>query len=227
MNTAFPCCRPALAALALFAATAFATTTGLAQGLGGMLNQAKAKVSQAVPQTAPNTSGELPPENNADLTVDSQQRYAHAVLANTRPWVNGQDTGAPDYFYRQLRREFRAPTTFGWDAGAVRFLTAKNRSLWDTCEDIATQLARSAAPSGTQRAALLGALRKVKEIRLSTTPATPTGDDREYGYIKSFDPATGVLTAAIAVGPNANQSYPLGVGVSGTNFTDWIIKHVK
>lgn len=109
----------------------------------------------------------------------------------------------------------------------MRVLTAKNRSLWDTCEDIAAQLARNAGPSSTHRAALLGALGKVKEIRLSTTPATPTGDDREYGYIKSFNPATGVLTAAIAVGPTANQSYPLGVGVSGTNFVDWIIQHVK
>lgn len=60
MTTASPCCRPTLAALALFAATAFATTAGHAQGLVGMLNQTKAKVNRATNGATPGPSRVTP-----------------------------------------------------------------------------------------------------------------------------------------------------------------------
>lgn len=219
--------RVALAALALFA-----TTASPAQGLGGVLNKAKAKMGQATPspaqaatQAAQGSAGELPYES-PDLTLESQESYARAVMANRRPLVLSQNTGAPDYFYQVLTKHFQLPLRFSWDAAALKFLTDKNRSLWSGCEDVSTDLGRTCL-SGNTAPALKASLRKVKEIRFTTTQALPTSEeDKEFGYIKSFNPTTGVLTAAISVGPGANAIFPAGVGNS-SHFSNWIVKHVK
>ncbi len=188
----------ALAALILFAASAACSQT-----LGGLLNRAKAGATQAARATptqagpvAPGSTGPIPdsPPTNG-LTVENQQTFARAVLANHRPWALGEHVGDDDYFYRYLRDEDHVPLKFSWDQGFVQFITPKGRYLWFTIEDMCTVLQPLCDAKNTT---FLAKMRKVREIHLTTTDQPLRASDIGYGtgYRFSFDPATGVLTAA-------------------------------
>lgn len=71
--------------------------------------------------------------------------------------------------------------------------------------------------------ALKPLLPKVKQIHLATTPKPADARASPYlhGFFLSFDPATGVLTAAMST-PSTTGS----VSNDGT-FEHWIIKNVK
>lgn len=217
----------ALAALALFA-----TTAAHAQGLGGMLNKTKAKVGQATsPGASPSrataatqagqgTSGELPDQPN-ERTVAGDQAYTRAWMADTRPVdLTGANKG-PNYYYKRLRQEYHMPLTFTWDEPAVQLLIDKRSSLWGTCEDIANDLVGGLY--GIDGPAVKPLLPKVKQIHLTTTPKR--ADAREspfmHGFFLSFNPATGVLTAAMSIPDGTSSVQNDGV------FEHWIIKHVK
>ena len=195
--------RQLLSCTALLAALGglLATPAARAQTLSGALNRAKARVSQAATataaaQAAPGSTGPLPesPSTNG-LNVENQQAFARAVLANHRPWTLGEGTGDDDYFYRYLRDEDKMPVRFTWDQGFVQFITPKGRYLWFTIEDMCEMLyAKSDATNPDFRARM----RKVRKIHLTTTDQPLRRSDIGYGtgYRLSFDPTTGVLTAA-------------------------------
>ena len=212
----------ALPAVALCAASAHA------QGLGGLIDKAKAKageVGKGVTQGATQgvqqqATGELP-DSPSELTVENQQQYARAMMADARPVVLGQGTGSPTYYYRQLHQQYHMPTVFTWDEGAVKYLTEKRMDLWAPCRDISDDLVGWLG--STQGEYLKGPLSRVREIHLTTTPKRHDTEDGTHlsGYFLSYNPATQVLTAAMSTTDGINS-------VSADNrFGRWIQKNVK
>ena len=210
----------ALAALALFA------TAGHAQGLGGMLNKAKAKVNQATSaptrsagpavaqtatQAAHGNTGPIPdsPSMSA-LTVDNNIEFAQTVLANHRPWVKGQGTGDDDYFYRFMRDEYKAPLKFTWDRSYVEFITPKHYYLWSVIENVCEKSFDDYDPNNQAVRYNRAKRLKIKEWHFTTTTKRPNGEDQyagAQGYVMSWNPATGVLTCAISIPYNSISNF--------------------
>lgn len=184
-----------------------ATTLSHAQGLGGLLNKAKAKVNQAT-NTSPapawatqDNNGpipESPPVNG--LTVENQQAFARSVLDNHRPWVVGEGTHDDDYFYRYLRQEYKVPVKFTWDQPFVAYITPKSRYLWSIIEDMCEAIFAKCDPAESRNRYFLANMSKVREIHLTTIyrPLRESDPGYDTGYLLSFDPATGILSAAAA-----------------------------
>ena len=231
--TTQPLFRAVLAALALFA------TAGHAQGLGGMLNQAKAKVGQAtsagasptaatraVTQTAQGgnfANNEPPPHPKRDvLTDDTNKEYTLLMLNDPRPVVvgNADASGEGGYAYRAIKKEYAIK--FTWDQAALSRATKSGFTLFDYVQDACTDLRSSLR--NNYEPALRARLPKVKEIhftptdkqsRLSTVPGVGAG------WYFSFEPTTGVLTAAFNL-------YPTSMDNNTDHFLSlWIIQNVK
>jgi len=202
----------ALAALALFA------TAGHAQGLGGMLNKAKAKVNQATSaptrsagpavaqtatQAAQGNTGPIPdsPSMSA-LTVDNNIEFAQTVLANHRPFTAGERTVDADYFYRFNRDGYHAPIQYTWDRPYVAFITPRHYYLFSVIENFSEEMHSYYDPTETSNRYARAKMLKIKEMHFTTTPQpAPDKYAGHSGYVLSWNAATGVLTAAISVAP--------------------------
>ena len=235
--------QPITRAAALAALALFATTASQAQGLGGMLNKAKAGLNsatattkatsgspvQAATQAATQTgTGDLPPAPDV-YTVASEQAYAHACLNDKRPVLplsENDNANSPNRYYRELHQEYHMPLTFTWDEAAVQQLIDKRSGmLWSICEDISADIVRGLshpADAPTLRPLLL----KVKQIHLTTSPKHRSNQDGPamHGYFLSFNPATGVLTAAMSTPDGINQ---VNTPPLDAVFDPWIMQHVK
>ena len=202
-----------------------------AQGLGGLLNKAKDKASRASQPVASTraagsaatgpTDGAPPPVPNT-LTLASQKQYANAAQADNRDWHENQEAGT--YWHRRLVQDIPdVHIVFTWDDAAVEMMTGYPLLLWGACEDISDDL--QAWGYSNQGTYFIPVLKKVKEIHFTTTTKGWAHDGdmsnpADRGYHLSFNPATGVLTAAIS-----------SQGVSSTAqdkcFSHWIEKNVK
>ncbi len=222
----------ALAALALFATTA----PSHAQGLGGMLNQAKAKVTQttsapqrsagpALAQATQGNTGPLPDAPSmSQLTVDNNIEFAQTVLANHRPWVKGQGTGDDDYYYRLLRDEYHAPLKFTWDRPYVEFITRQQTYLWFVMENVSEKIFDQYNPNIPAGRYNRAKMLKIKEWHFTTTTKRPNGEDRyagAQGYVMSWNPATGVLTCAISIPGNVISAF------RGEDITNFVNDNIK
>lgn len=194
---------------ALVALALFATPAGHAQGLDGMLHKAKANVRQAtdnprqtaVPAASPATGGGGTVSDEPRVyTVATQEAYIRAVQTDPAPPSPGDSPHKNSYWWRRLHYEFKVPVQFTWDQ---KFLEACNQHpfvAWDFIENISTELAHDLNPAGTRVRNLRGLVTKVKAIHLTTTTQEPKSGapGAEEGYVLSWNPATGVLTAAWA-----------------------------
>ena len=228
----------ALAALALFA-----TTAGHAQGLGGMLNKAKAGLNsatattkatngspvQAATQAASQTGGgDLPPRPSTS-TVASERAYALACLNDKRPLLMplSENNSEPNRWYRELVQLEHVPLRFTWDEAVEQLLIENNSGmLWPICEDISQEILRGMG-NASDKATLLPLLRKVKQIHFTTSPLPKSaGKDAlsaQHGLFCTWNPATGVLTAAISKPSGFNS-----VANDAFRTVDpWIMQHVK
>ena len=223
----------ALAALALFA-----TTAAPAQGLGGMLNSAKAKASQArvtparaaqvaqAPAAAAQAGkGGFPangedPSTPPEMTPETEAEYTRLLLSDTRPVVPGQSNGSYTYSYRRLRQLQKFPVAFTWDQPALTRAVEGRIWLFGYVEDFSDDLVTSLTGS-TREASLRPRLAKVKEIHFVSSDKKRTLDEpgEEQGWFYAFNPATGVLTAGF-------NEYASSVAAWGS-LSKWIIKHVK
>ena len=218
--------------LLLVAIAALALPAAHAQGLGGVLNSAKAKARQATSAPLASASPAAavatqagPPATPPELTPDSNGEYTRALLsyANTltfHPHGEAGESPSEVYWYCWLRAQGH-PVRFTWDAAALK-LTADNRTyLSGFVEDASTDLVSGL--NGRFGPTLKPQLAKVKEIHFTTSPKKRSLDDfgTVSGFFFSFNPATGVLTAAM--------SEPDGVvSISeGLMLTHWITKYVK
>lgn len=202
----------ALRPLLLTAACAVGFSTAApAQGVGGMLNSAKAKVGQArgastassvAQAAAKNCAGDPPaaPGPN-DLTVDNNIAWTQAVLANCRPYLEGTPSES-DNNWRRLHFEYKAPLRFTWDRAYVEQLTPKGFYLMGQIEVLSLALLDWYKPNSDWNAEYLPKFRKVKEIHLTTTTQLPHGPGSEQGYVLGWNQATGVLFIAISNPPN-------------------------
>ena len=224
----------ALAALALFA-----TTASYAQGLGGMLNQAKTKVGQAAAKTpaatattaaAGATKYQLPANLFQDPSIEEMEEYARQMLADPRPLSASEmrgDGNDPNRLYRKLTLNEGFPLKFTWDKGAMAVFKKNQVGLFPTIEDFCEDLDGGVQSYTGYHVALGAALHKVKEIHF-TSIAKPamTGDyGQDRGFWFSFNPATGMLTAAMT----NSETLPGPSSVSGSSsaLTWWIRKHIR
>ena len=233
----FPLRAAALAVLALFA-----TTANQAQSLGGMLNQAKAKakVSQATsagasPRRAAAaatgaTEYQLPPNLSNDPSIPEMEAYARAMLADPRPLSANEMRGSgdePNRLYRKLTLNEGYPVKFTWDQGAMAIFKKRQVGLFPTIEDFCEDLDGGVQSYTGYHVQLGAALHKVKEIHF-TSVAKPaeTGDyGQERGFWFSFNPATGVLTAAMTAAEG--RPGPSSVSGSSAALTWWLRKHIQ
>ena len=110
---------------------------------------------------------------------------------------------------------------FTWDAAALK-LTADNRGyLSGYVNDVANDLVKGL--TSTYGALLMPRLAKVKEIHYTTSPNKRSLDEPSTldGYFLSFNPATGVLTAALSQ-PDGAISVQADLAV-----TKWLVKYGK
>lgn len=244
----------ALAALALFA-----TTAGSAQGLGGMLNQAKDKARQAADRAANQVKSDVlngpSKSNSADgpsktspadgpprkgnpaeeatteetandgpkmpETAAEQTSYARAMMADFRPMSVNDIEPPRNYGYRRLIRKAKIPLQLTWDDAAAQGAVDARIVMWNYIEYMCDDLAGSL--QGEQGAYLKAALQKVKEIHLTRKRNPASYTNMWY----SFNPGTGVLTAAINVDDGPEVSLPGGGGGSmGRGVADWILKNM-
>lgn len=192
-----------------------------AQGLGGFLNKAKAKVNQTTgskPDAAKTaqsvTSGAddtgLPPRlpSPDELTPENNLSSALAILHNRRPYEENE-YGTPDvqdHQYRRMRFEWKNPVEFTFDRPFAEYATRQRRWLFNVAANVCETLEWMSSTSEDMRYKRAKVL-KIKEWHFTTTTKLPskTQDDRyagTQGYIMSFDPATGVLTCAASVPMN-------------------------
>lgn len=214
---------------ALAALTFFATPASHAQGLGGLLNAAKTKASQAgtgVRQATQSAPGALPangedPPTPPEMTPETQAEYTRLLLSDTRPVVPGQMNGSYTNWYRQLRQLEKFPIRFTWDQSALTQATEKRLWLFGNVEDFSGDLVSSLhANSGSY---LRPRLAKVTEIHYTaTTKPNPSNSDvpgEGQGWFFSFNPATGVLTAAFNSQSTAVDAWK--------SLSKWIVKNVN
>lgn len=235
----FPLRAAALAVLALFA-----TTANQAQSLGGMLNQAKAKtqakVSQATsagasPRRAAAaatgaTDYQLPPNLSNDPSIKEMEDYARAMLADPRPLSADEMRGSgnePNRLYRKLTLNEGYPVKFTWDQGAMAIFKKNQVGLFPTIENFCEDIDGGIASYTSYHVQLGAALHKVKEIHFtSVVKPAMTGDyGQDRGFWFSFNPASGVLTAAMT----NSETLPGPSSVSGSSsaLTWWIRKHIQ
>jgi|GEM_PF-4084420 len=224
--------RAALAALALFA-----TTATHAQGLGGMLNKAKANVNQATrtPAAAATkataaTDYQLPPNLPNDPSIPQMEEYARALLADKRPLSASEmrgDGNDPNRLYRKLTLNEVFPLKFTWDQGAMAIFKRRQVGLFPTIEDFCEDIDGGVQSYTSYHVQLGAALHKVKEIHFaSVVKPGMTGDyGQDRGFWFSFNPATGVLVAAMT----DSETLPGPASVSGSSsaLTWWIRQHIR
>ena len=144
---------------------------------------------------------------------------AYANRQTFRPSSDPDPTPSEIYSYCSLRAQ-GYPFRFTWDQAAIN-LSADNRTyltgfLRDVSSDLIGGLSSRFGPS------LKPKLVKVKEIHFTTSPKKRSLDDFGTlgGYFFSFNPTTGVLTAAMSQPDGA-------ISISEDSFlTQWIIKYV-
>ena len=225
----------ALAALALFAAA-----HPHAQSLGGMLNKAKAKVGQATSAGASSgrataaatkaTEYQLPANLSNDPSIEEMEDYARQLLADPRPLSADEMRGngnEPNRLYRKLTLNEGYPIKFTWDKGAMAIFKKNQVGLFPTFENFCEDLDGGIQPYTGYHVFLGAALHKVKEIHM-TSIAKPamTGDyGQDRGFWFSFNPATGVLTAAMT--DSETLPGPKSVSGSSSALTWWIRKHIN
>lgn len=228
------------AALALFAL--FATPAASAQSLGGMLNQAKAKVSQATrtgaspsrataaaTQAVQGTDGELPPRPNDLTDVDAQDGYTRTVMANTRPYDDNDNATTNDEHYRKVNHRYPGFPKITWDRPALAFFASHNLLLMDYINDMCYGCETLLRPGRPQRATLDPHFKKIKEIHYGTTPTVPAKSETlNDGFGKVWNPATGVLTLTVCTKPGFQPNFNNWSSSSNNApIEDWIIKNVK
>jgi len=218
----------ALAALALLA------TASHAQGLGGMLNKAKAKVGQATqttrtPATAATqatqaTEYKLPEYYPQDPSIEEMEEYARAMMADPRP--AGRDCRDYNCIYRRLTIDQGYPIKFTWDQAAMAKFKKSYSGLFPFIIDISGNLVGTIANDGSIfHAPLIKVLHKVKEIHLTSKPNLIDKDEpgQAQGWWFSFNPATGVLTAAMSTNGISPNSLSMGHGT----LSEWITRYVR
>ncbi len=230
--------QPLFRAAALAALAFFATAASHAQGLGGTPNQAKTKVGQATsagpsPRRAAAataaTDYQLPPNLPQDPSIEEMENYARQLLADPRPLSASEMRGAgndPNRLYRKLTLNEGFPLKFTWDKGAMAVFKKNQVGLFPTIEDFCEDIDGGVQSYTGYHVALGAALHKVQEIHF-TSIAKPamTGDHgQDRGFWFAFNPATGVLTAAIT----SSETLPAPRSVSGSSsaLTWWIRKHI-
>ena len=224
--------RPSRFLLLALAGGLLAAPAAHAQGLGGVLNQAKAKAQQAgsrpvasASQAAtaatqagpPHTPPELNAQTNAEYTTDLM---AYATRQVYRPGEDNYNIPSEIGSYCRLRQE-GFPVRVSWDQAAIA-ASADNRTyltafINDLCGDLVGGLTSIYGDK------LKLKLAKVKEIHFTTSPKKRSLDDKATlgGYFFRFDPATGVLQAPM--------SEPDGVIAISQDLalTKWIVAHVQ
>ncbi|MGI4870925.1 MAG: hypothetical protein ACRYFX_07075 [Janthinobacterium lividum] len=212
-----------LPAAALAALTLFVTPASHAQGLGGVLNQAKARATQAAalpsaPSALP-ANGEDPPTPPA-MTAETEAEYTRLLLSDTRPVVRGQMNGSYTNWYRQLHQLQHFPIRFTWDQPALARVADNRLWLFGYIEDFSGDLVANL--NGTTREAYLRPrLAKIKEIHF-TPSSKKSGLDQpgqEQGWFFSFNPGTGVLTAGFGEYASSVSAW--------SALTNWIVANVK
>ncbi len=206
----------ALAALALFATTA----PGHAQGLGGMLNKAKAKVNQATQTQTPRTPAaaatqateyQVPRNLPQDPSIEEMEEYARAMMADPRP--AGRDCRDENCTYRRLTIDRGYPIKFTWDQAAMAKFKKSYSGLFPFIIDISGNLLGTINNDGSNfHLPVSKALHKVKEIHLTSKPNLIDKDEpgQAEGWWFSFNPATGVLTAAMSANGIPPNSLNMG-----------------
>lgn len=216
------------------------TTSGLlllaisatyAQGLGGLLNKAKQKINQTTStptQTTQDTEYQLPPNLPNDPSIEEMEKYARAMLADTRPVPKSEwgSTSDGNQYYRRLTQNEGYPIKFTWDKEAVTILQKRQSALFGYFEDFSSDLVSQLAPYTERHVQVGTALRKVKEIHF-TSIAKPemTGEDgQQQGWWFSYNPTTGVLSAAITASENLPGPSSL---YSAASLSKWIVRHIR
>ena len=223
----------ALAALALFA-----TTASYAQGLGGMLNQAKAKAkvnqatsagarpgraaTAAATQATQATDYQVPRNLSQDPSIEEMEEYARGMLADPRP--AGRDCDDDNCVYRRLTIDQGYPIKFTWDQAAVVNFKQTHTGLFPYIRDLSGDFVQNINNDvSIYHVPLMKVLHKVKEIHLTSKPKLVNtgepGQDNNWWF--SFNPATGVLTAAMCTGKGPNS---LSMGHSP--LVQWVIRYV-
>ena len=209
-------------------ALVFAPLMSHAQGLGDMIKKAKSKAagstssgSSAAGAIAGQASGGDPGRPPDPFTVENQKQYARAAEADTRSWQENREAGT--YYHRRLAQVHGVQMHFTYDDAAVELFNSYPLLLWGACDDISQEFDSWAG--GNQGAYFLPILKKVKEIHFTSTTLGwahdgNSSDPATQGYHLSWNPSTGILTAA--VGPRGvSSTFP------GKSFSHWIQKNVK
>lgn len=213
--------RPFSSRLVLLATLSVGFGAAHAQGLGGMLNRAKASVSQAAPAlpSAPPANGEDPPTPPA-MNPATQEEYTRLLLSDTRPVVRGQMNASYTNWYRQLRQLQHFPVRFTWDQPALARATETRVWLFGYIEDFSQDLVANL--NGTTRETYLRPrLAKIKEIHF-TPSSKKSGLDQpgqEQGWFFAFNASTGVLTASFGEYASSVSAW--------SALTKWIVANVK
>lgn len=225
------------AALAAFAL--FTTPASHAQGLGGMLNKAQAKVNQATsagasPRRAapaatpagPGTDGELPPAPRDYTDVEAQDLYTRTVLANTRPYDDHDNSTTNDEYYRKVNHRHPGFPKMTYDRPALEWYASHNILLMDIINNWSDGFDSMLASYRPQLVYLQPHFNKIKEIHFGVTPNLPATLVDGWGL--SWNPATGVFTVLVCSKPGYNQSVRDTRSPSNnTEIEDWILKNVK
>ena len=215
----------------LIAVCVLTTSFTQAQGLGGILNKAKAKANQLTNNStngsATTVRGSLPatgedPPTPPEMTPQTQEEYTRLLLSDARPVIRGQMNGSYTNWYRQLGQLQHVPIKFTWDQPALARCVETRIWLFGYIEDFSNDLVGSLTGS-TREVYLRSQLAKVKEIHFTPSDKQPNasvdiaGEEQKWFY--SFNPTTGVLTAGFG-------EYASSVA-AWSSLSKWIIKNVK
>ncbi len=228
--------RAALAALALFATA----TASHAQGVGGLLNKAKAKVNQATSaganprraatatasQAVQGNDGELPPRPDDLTNVETMELYTQMIYSNTRPY-DPDDREYADQYYRRMVYMYHMPIKITWDRATIVYHAGHGSQMTDWIEAWCSQLA-AGANNGNSAVYVKPHAMKIKELHFGTTQALPTKEDNELtGFNLAWNPATGVLRIDVCTKPGYTPNLRRYEPTQGQGLNNWLIKNIK
>lgn len=160
-------------------------------------------------------------------TVGDQQQHIRAMTADKRPVEVGQRMGLPaNYAYRQLTVNDKFPIKFTCDDAAVKAFLDENQDAWTMMNEFANDL-ETQLHYGSRASYLKTGLGKVKEIHVTTTTLRHDANNKGGGaYLYSFNPATGVLTAAKSTSPPDAALEVASDDNHEAKMDQWILAHM-
>ena len=211
-----------------------------AQSVGDILGKAKDKIKEATGGSAKGDAKQSPDgaagqkkgstssDEDAAMTLEGERQKVITNTADKRPVDPAQRTYLDSNFsFRRLTVNDKFPIKFTSDDAAIRAFIDENEHPWTMMNALATDL-ETGIHYNDRSSYLKAGLHKVKEIHFTTTSQRHDANNKGGGpYLYSFNPATGILTAALVTvsrledASAAPHEFSEDVQING-----WILAHM-